>query len=254
MLTPDPTGPPPTGSRGPGPPVTLVCLHHAGGHPSLFRPWSRAAPDGVEVAPVVLPTTGGRVRRRRHRTADGLVPVLADRLEREVDDGGYVLFGYSMGGLLAYLLARRFCEGGGPRPAALAVAAFGAPHLSRPDLGSTGDDRELARRLYEIGGIPQWLVRNPEWLEPFLGLVRDDADLCASYRHRPQERPLGVPVHVFGGEEDLLFPPEAVRAWTEVAEEVEVVFHPGGHFLLAEDSGRIRNAVFGIADRCRQYA
>ncbi|WP_408638990.1 thioesterase II family protein [Nocardiopsis suaedae] len=145
-------------------------------------------------------------------------------------------------------------RGGGPRPAALAVAAFGAPHLPRPDLGSTGDDRELARRLYEIGGIPQWLFRNPEWLEPFLGLVRDDAGLCASYRHRPQERPLGVPVHVFGGQEDRLFPPEAVRPWTEVAEEVEVVFHPGGHFLLAEDSGRIRNAVFGIAALCRQYA
>ncbi|KIZ19540.1 thioesterase II family protein [Streptomyces natalensis] len=231
----------------------LVCLHHAGGNPSVFRPWVEQAPEGVDVLPVVLPGARNADRRRRHRRTEQLIPALVAELEEQLADD-YVLFGHSMGGLLAYLLARHFEENGGPRPRALAVAAFRAPHMPWHDLTAECDDEALIRRLHGIGGIPAWLLDHPDWLAPFLGLVRDDTELCSSYRHVPQKSRLAVPIHVFGGAGDPLVSAHELERWTEVGERVEITFLPGGHFLVTEDSGQLSRAIFALALGGRQLA
>ncbi|MER8231355.1 thioesterase domain-containing protein [Streptomyces sp. NPDC094049] len=223
----------------------LVCLHHAGGNASVFRPWVQYAPAGLEVVPVAIPA-GPEPGRRTHRTTDGLIPALAAELEPHMDDD-YVLFGKSMGGLLAYLLTRHVRQHGGRLPKALAVAAFGAPHLSWGTFTAEDDEDTLLARLRAIGGIPDWLVAHPAWVRPFLGLLKDDTRLCATYEHRPQERPLPVPVRVFAGEGDPLVPREAFEGWKELGEDVEVAYLPGGHYLVSQDFGLLRQAVFSLA-------
>ncbi|MFG2232988.1 thioesterase II family protein [Streptomyces sp. NPDC048723] len=225
--------------------TTLVCLHHAGGNPSLFRAWAQYAPPGVKVLPVVLPTGPDSDRTRLHRSVEELVPALAAGLERDVADD-FVLFGKSMGGLLAYLLARHFEERGGMRPKALAVAAFGAPHVQWNYFTAEHDDDLLLARLHAMGGIPDWLIGHPAWVRPFLGLLRDDARMCAEYRHRPQERPLALPVRVFAGATDPLVPRDAFTRWRELGDDVEVTILPGDHYLVSKDFGLLRRAIFSL--------
>lgn len=232
------------------PRTKLICLHHAGGTPSVFHPWTDLSPEGVEVVPVGLPSSPRNGRRRRYRDAESLVPVLAERLAREVGDGDFVMFGHSMGGLLGYLVTRYFCEHGGPRPSTLAVAGFGAPQVPWHDF-TVVDDDDLVRRLCELGGIPPWLAEQPDWLAPFLGFVRDDVGLCAGYQHVPQADPLPVPIRVFGGARDTLVPEAALKMWTEIAQDVEVEVLPGGHLLVSEDSGLLRESIFGLAKGSR---
>ncbi|CAM4067332.1 alpha/beta fold hydrolase [Nocardiopsis rhodophaea] len=229
--------------------IRLICLHHAGGSPSVFSPWVREAPSGVQVVTIALPQAEGPARRRRYRTIEDLLPVLAADIEDQLSDSGtgpYVLFGHSMGGLLAYLLARRMAEGSGPVPAALVVAGYGAPHAWTVSL-DYGDDRDLVRRLHGIGGLPDWVVANPVWLEPMLGPVRDDVEVCRSYRHTPQQEKLPFPVHVFAGNDDLLIPREYFLAWREYADEVSINFVDSGHFLVSEDTGHFRKLIFELA-------
>ncbi|MDQ0932838.1 thioesterase domain-containing protein [Streptomyces turgidiscabies] len=79
----------------------LICLHHAGGSPSVFDHWVRTAPDGLDVIALELPKHPDNTSRRLYGSAGDLVPVLAENLvervaEREVDTSGYgnyVLFG-----------------------------------------------------------------------------------------------------------------------------------------------------------------
>ncbi|MFC8270107.1 thioesterase II family protein [Streptomyces cinereoruber] len=234
----------------------LVCLHHAGGSPSVFRPWELYAPPGIEVVPMVLPeilaptatdtATADDVAPRQQIGA--LVPVLADLIREEVGDESFVLFGKSMGGLLAYLVTRHFGECGGPLPKALAVASFGAPHSPWQNFTERyEDDRKLVRYLHEIGSIPDWAVEHPEWVAPYLGRLREDARMCAEFRFEPQGGPLAMPLRVFGGDRDPLVPVEAVRKWSELGDDVEVTILPGGHFLVSEDIGLLRQSVFGLA-------
>lgn len=234
----------------------LICLHHAGGGPSVFDHWVRTAPDGLDVIALELPKHPDIAGRRLYRSADDLVPILAEHVAERVTesgvdkqgDGNYVLFGQSMGGLLAYLVTRYFHERGGPLPKALAVASYAAPRIPWTDpTGPDAPDDVLVRRLHAIGGVPTWLVEHPGWLSPFLGLVRDDARLCGSYRHVPQSSRLPLSVHVFGGNRDPLVPEESLHGWSEIADEVTVKVLDGGHFLVSEDFGQLRRSVFGLA-------
>ncbi|GES33664.1 thioesterase domain-containing protein [Streptomyces angustmyceticus] len=224
----------------------LVCLHHAGGNTSVFRQWAQYAPPGLELMPVALPTSSNSGRSRLHRSTEELIPALAADLERDVGDD-FVLFGKSMGGLLAYLLTRHFEQHSARRPKVLAIAAFGAPHVPWGDFAAGHDDDALMTRLHAIGGIPDWLIQHPSWVRPFLGLMRDDARMCAEYRHIPQELPLSVPVRVFAGDRDPLVPRDAFDRWGEVGEDVKVTFLRGGHYLVSEDFGLLRQAIFSLA-------
>ncbi|MFD5097388.1 thioesterase II family protein [Streptomyces albidochromogenes] len=225
----------------------LVCLHHAGGSASVFRPWVQYAPAGVEVVPVTIPVRPNS-GRRLHLSTEELIPALAAELEPHTNDD-FVLFGKSMGGLLAYLLTRHFEQHGERRPKALAVAAFGAPHIPWGSFTAQDDEDALLARLQSMGGIPDWLVRHPAWVRPFLGLLQDDTRMCAEYRHQPQERPLSVPVRVFAGDCDPLVPRDAFAGWKELGEDVDVSFIPGGHYLVSQDFGLLRQAIFSLALR-----
>ncbi|MBT2364795.1 thioesterase [Streptomyces sp. ISL-10] len=226
----------------------LICLHHAGGSPSVFEPWVRAAPEELDVIALELPRSQDSATRRLYGTTEELVPVLAEDVAEKAACDDYVLFGQSMGGLLAYLVTRHFHERMGPLPEALVVAAYAAPHIPwRDPTDPDAPDGELVRRLHDIGGVPDWLAAHPEWLSPFLGLVRDDARLCGSYRHVPQSSRLPVPVRVFGGNRDILVPEQALRAWAEISDDVTVDVLDGGHFLVSEDFGHLRKYVFGLA-------
>ncbi|WP_405840244.1 alpha/beta fold hydrolase [Streptomyces platensis] len=226
----------------------LVCLHHAGGSASVFRPWQLYAPPGIEVVPISLPADrkeGGRTLPRR---IGALVPVLADLVRKEVGDDDFVIFGKSMGGLLAYLLTRHFGECGEPAPKALVIASFGAPHIPwRNFTGGYENDQTLVRYLHSIGSVPDWVVERPEWVVPYLGRLREHARMCAEYRFEPQDGPLAVPVRVFAGDRDPLVPVEAVRRWSELGYDVEVRILSGGHFLVSEDIGLLRQSIFGLA-------
>jgi surfactin synthase thioesterase subunit len=234
-----------------GPTGKLICLHHAGGEPAVFDPWRRRTPPGLQLVPLELPTVGtGPGRRRRFRTTESLVPVLARRLAAEVADGPYVVFGHSMGALLAYLLTRWFAERDGPLPRALVVACLGAPGTFGRDL-----DRRQAEHgglipwLHHIGGVPDWLAAEPALLEPHLGVTRDDIELCRGHRQRPVARPLTLPVHVFGATEDRLVDAADLRGWRRIGTDVRVSLLPGSHHLVSDTGGVLCERVLSLAAR-----
>src|SRR5262249_15064603 len=103
--------------------VRLICFPSAGGGPAMFRPLARALPADIELLAVCLP---GRESRLREPPAGHLVG-LAGQLARELADtvdGPYLMFGHSMGAMLAYEVCRWLQRtGGSPLPGAVTVSA-----------------------------------------------------------------------------------------------------------------------------------
>jgi surfactin synthase thioesterase subunit len=66
---------------------------------------------------------------------------LTDQLTHAVRpllDRPCVVFGHSLGAILAFECARKLAQQGGPTPRHLIVSARGAPHLGNPTPMSTG--------------------------------------------------------------------------------------------------------------------
>ncbi|MER6926177.1 alpha/beta fold hydrolase, partial [Streptomyces spiralis] len=94
-----------------GSPVTLYCFAHAGAGVSGFAHWPAATGPGVVTVPVPLPGRGARRREPRATSREALLDALLGPLAEQVADGRpYVLYGHSLGGIVAYTLARALVD------------------------------------------------------------------------------------------------------------------------------------------------
>lgn len=221
----------------------LICLPPAGAGPSIFRPWQRADAD------VRAPQIPGRDARFRDAPAADL-PRLADRIALETAPdlpARYGLFGYSMGGTVAYLLARRLSLMGRPAPEALFLLGASAPDRLHEETESLLglDSAAFWAEIARLGGTPDEILREPDLRDLFEPALRHDFALCARHRVADDGFRLSCPVHVFVAEDDPLVGPDSAQDWARFTTGA-VQFHPlsGGHMLgapaFAALLGRIR--------------
>ncbi|MGF7238540.1 MAG: thioesterase II family protein [Frankia sp.] len=223
------------------PPVRtrLFCFHHAGGTASVYADWRAGLRPEIALLPVQLPGREYRVHDKRIVVMDQLF----DELARELGpllEGPFAFYGHSMGATVAYGFARHLRDTGGPAPEALVLGACPPPDLSHPAAtAEIPDQAALGRWMAELGGVPDGLLRSPEWLAASTALLRDDLVLTSTYRHR-EGGPLRCPIHVLAGQADPILPPDQAGRWREhTTAECTVHLVPGGHFFHREQPDRL---------------
>lgn len=214
-------------------PLSLLCLPCAGASATMYHRWRRLLPGWIDIVPMELPGRGARMAERLVEDFDELVALLCAELKTAVR-GRFAIFGHSMGGLLAYGMARQLEAASGPRPCALMVSASSAPSRRTPHRFAVhGDDDALIADLRKQGGTPEEVFSHAEILRLTLDVLAADYRVCASFRHREMP-PLPLPLHVFGGTRDDI-EAERVQAWSaEAAGRFTLDWFDGGHFFLRQ--------------------
>jgi medium-chain acyl-[acyl-carrier-protein] hydrolase len=229
--------------RDPGrlrPGLQVFCLAHAGGSAAQFRAW-RWLDSFARVVPLELPGRGARMSEPQELDwqvlADGLTDTIAAQVGPAVGDPDdpdvpYVLFGHSLGALLAFDISHRMIARGRP-PALLAVAGRNGPSVPsshRPVHRLS--DYEFADAMHALGGLPAALLQQPELMRMFLPIIRADLRLAELYI-RPDVSRLSIPVVAFAGRQDPMTDAAGMLTWvTETTGVCELVFLDGGHFFL----------------------
>ncbi|WP_446226239.1 alpha/beta hydrolase [Nocardia sp. IBHARD005] len=238
-------------------PVRVLALHGAGGHAGLVWPGlGIAAGEGVSVAAMDLPLYGDTVMEDpgavRYRD---WVELVCDFVVAEADDRPLVIFGASLGGILAYEVAARTRR----------VAHVVATCLLDP--ADPAARRAAAR--WELGGaIPPVLyggaaalfgrVRLPvRWLVDIANMSLDPAlsRMCATdprgggvriplgflvdflrFQHTPPEQFFAAPVTLVHPAADRWTPPElSLRFLERISAPTTVTLLDGcGHFPVEE--------------------
>lgn len=212
--------------------LRLFCVPYAGGSASIYRPWARRLPSGVEIYAIELP---GRVNRIGHRPFTRLAPLvedLANALE-PVLDMPFALFGHSLGALISFELARHLSRTGRPTPVHLFLSGRRAPQCraTRPPAHQQGDEEFLAT-LKELNGTPPEILSNTEILELMLPTLRADFELSETYRFI-EDSPLTCPITVFGGREDEESAGSLLDGWSaHTTGAFTKYLLDGGHFYI----------------------
>lgn len=220
----------------------LFCFPHAGASAAVYVGWRAAGNGDPVICPVQPPGRAARGRETPHHDAEALADDVISGLGAELT-GDYALFGHSVGGLVAYLVARRIVEQGGPPPRHLFVSGRSAPQLpnTRRELRALPTD-DLVGELRALGGLPDVLLKERSLLELFLPLLRADMTVNETYHHVPGP-PLPIPLTVFGGVDDPRAEPAELAAWQELSADAALVTYPGGHFYLDDHVPEILEVV-----------
>ena len=238
-----------TGRHGVGTPeVRLIALPQAGAGAGAFASWRGRLPAGVELAPVQLPGRGTRAHEPTpvnvHALADALFQAVRSELTMP-----YVLFGHSFGGALAYELAVRVQQHRLRAPLATLISGSRAPQTPSLRTMSERDDDALIAWLARNGGLPHALLDDEWFLGEILRVVRMDLRWAESY-HVSEPVPLICPLHVFGGAEDEITPPDQLPLWARCTTgEFTVTMLPGGHSFPHVDPDALLAAARRVLDR-----
>jgi pyochelin biosynthesis protein PchC len=213
--------------------VRVVLFPHGGGSASYYRSWIASAPWDVEFLTVQYPGREDRFAEPVPADMRGLVDLVAADLLLDGPPVPTVLFGHSMGAVVAYEIARRLTAAGDP-PAALIVSGHAAPHLARPGQVHLGSDDELVEELRRTEATHLDILDNPALIQAFLPVIRSDYRLSETYRPLPGAR-LRTPITVLYGDRDPEVTAREAEGWRDATDgECDCRVFAGGHFYLEE--------------------
>lgn len=236
-------------------PLLLLCPH-AGAGATAYRGLAAALVRELEAYPaagdspaeVVVAHYPGRQDRSSIPApgtvlgyAQGLLPETEDRIRAAAEPRPITILGHSMGGLIAYELARLLRRRALP-VRLLVVSATHPPQLTEAVPQHPTDDEGLLEHLAGLEGTGVEVLRNPEVLSVVLPALKADYAAFDSYAD-DDSGSLDVPVLALGGWDDPGVTPAALRGWgARTTGPLDVVMFAGDHFF-------IKNAVGPVAAR-----
>jgi surfactin synthase thioesterase subunit len=212
-------------------PPTLYIFPHAGGSAEYYVPFAKAFSSDIKRVAVRYPGRAGTHDLGSFTSIADLADKVCRMLPPPDASDTVAFFGHSMGGLLAFEVARRFEEAGNPI-AALFVSACAAP-------GRVGyehipeSDRGLLDAVSQMTGVNPEFLENEEFAANILPTLRG---LKAISKYDcPPDATVSCPIFAFLGEDDEVATPEKMSHWSErTTSEFSLRAFPGHHFYLTD--------------------
>ena len=221
----------------------LICIHHAGGGASTFANWKKYLHGIAEVMPVQLPGRENRIDEPFLKDFDTSVELITNELAPYLVDRRFSLFGHSMGGIIAYEMAKRF-EQMGLRPEKCFISSTLIDE--NMDIVPSEDlsDEDFYERVFAYGGISDSdeLFQYPELKELFTRILRADFSFIENYRGN--KTILKCPIEEFCGKSDPMECIEHMKDWKKYTEStLTCTEFEGGHFYFLDDCQEICRVI-----------
>lgn len=214
----------------------MVCFPHAGASAMTYYPWRAALAGRIEVCVVDSP---GRVGRPDDPPASTVAELLSTVQQRAwpLARPPYLLYGHSLGALLAFETARWLSAKGLP-PALLVVSGRNGPAVpsARTEMHQLPDAQFLQAIVRLDGSMPA-LRSEPELARLFLPVLRADLKLAETYEYHDGQL-LSCPILSIQGEHDPMVSRPGVATWTaETTGRCTTDWMPGEHLFHLSGGG-----------------
>ncbi|MER5878412.1 MULTISPECIES: alpha/beta fold hydrolase [unclassified Streptomyces] len=217
--------------------ATLLCVPFAGAGPSFFHPWRELSAGRWRVTSVELPGRERRILDTPYRNVVEAAKGSIDDIVADLGEGtSTVLFGHSLGAVLAYELAHLLTDRG-VHVERLVVSGSPGPWTQRERRATGLPDEEFLARVEEFAGFRHEALDHPEMRELILPVLQADCEMHENYVPST-DTPLAVPVCSLRGAWDGLVTAAEARQWQDATTAgFTYAEFPGDHMYLV-DHGR----------------
>jgi surfactin synthase thioesterase subunit len=221
----------------------LVCVPFAGAGASFFHPWRALSADRWRLLPVELPGRERRLMDEPFSTVVETAEDLVDGVAAAVGaDGRCVLFGHSLGAVLAYELVH-LLTARGVRVDRLVVSGSSGPWTQRTVRATGLPDDEFLARIEEFSGFKHEALEHPEMRELILPVLRADCEMHEDYRPST-DVPVTVPISAVRGSSDGLVSADQARQWRAATiGEFTYTEFPGDHMYLVDQARPVLDMI-----------
>ena len=230
---------------------SLYCFPFAGGAASFYSEWSQQVGGAVELVPVQLPGRGARMAEPPPDTIEEVADQVTEAVLRT--ETLPLLFGHSMGAIIAFEVARRLDAAARP-VVHLFVSGRPAPRHLRPVVPISDLPRDrFVQVLRDYGAADEQILDNEQLLDVLMPMMRADFGAIETYRYTPGPL-LTCPISAWCGTEDQEVSPDTMLDWADVtAGGVKLFVRSGGHFFLSDHVAEILRTVDEEAAATRQH-
>jgi len=214
----------------------------------MFSDWGRHTAGIVEIIALQLPGREKRFGERFYETvaeaATGLLPAVQERLNGQLE---VMLFGHSMGAVLAYELARTLITQGWVSVAQLFVSGSPAPWVQRAQRATGLSDKEFLALVSDFAGYRHTALEEDEMRDLLLPVLRADVAMHEGYEPS-STTPIAAPITSIRGLSDQLVSRNEAFEWRfATSESFDLMEIPGGHMYLVENPALLIGAIARLA-------
>ncbi|MFD8393479.1 thioesterase II family protein [Streptomyces sp. NPDC059680] len=163
--------------------MRMFCFPPAGAGASTYAAWAPYLPPTLELWAVQLPGREDRLDEEPLTSISSAARTVALSLQW-LHDQPYLMFGHSLGALLAYEIIRLLERQGTPTPHHLIASGCAAPSAHCPKEIALDTDIEVREEAQRLGMSPQLLTGN-DHSQQLLAVLRADLRMFYSYVSRP---------------------------------------------------------------------
>ena len=225
--------------------MKLFCFPYAGSSCAVYMRWKKHLNSGIDMHPVELSGRGARFNEPLYYSMEEAVYDAYNHLIYQIDEKPYAFWGHSMGGLIAYELYHTLKNRGYNTPSHLILSGSTAPHIPPNDpTMHTLPEKEFKEKVLNLGGTPSEIFEEPELLELFLPVIREDFKIVNGYQFMEKEQKMNCNLEVLFGKSDRIAPYDTVKDWVDYTAG-NCIFHEfeGNHFFIHDHIPEVARVI-----------
>jgi surfactin synthase thioesterase subunit len=221
--------------------IKLLFFPFAGGNRYSYLGLERwIGKKNIQMLSSELPGRGERLNEPLLTNMYDLADDLFQRLQGQIEQP-YALFGHSMGGLLAFLFAKKALACLKP-PVHLFISGKGGPAATEDESSYLLPSAQFREKLRELGGTPEEALANETLMEFLEPIIRADFRAIQTYEHC-QDEPIDIPITLMLGKEDYVTMEEALLWQKQTTRQLEVIEFTGNHFFIYDHLPAIADII-----------
>lgn len=222
--------------------INVIAFPFAGGNKYAFeflKPGLQASDVSLQV--LEYPGRGLRMNESLLDDIDQIVEDAYEQLLNKINIDSYILYGHSMGALVAYLVCKKLMMAQNKMPMKLVVSGSSAPSARTSKSIWNLPSESFWEKINEFGGLPKELLEDHDLKILFEPILKADFKAIEEYKFCKTEK-MNIPIDVlYGTAEDVSY--EEVLPWREESSnKVSIRELPGDHFFIYKHT-EILNAL-----------